>query len=196
MNFLKKLFRKQNQSSTATILNPIQDSNTNNNINIYREKDSNIFRTNYDFDFKNNKKKKLLLPVDKSIFDELNNNKLRTKNHKRLPFKSLLIKDEVIRFENFYGQVKIWLIYSLDLQKFDYIIQIIPHAVFENNRNQNLKKLINKLLREIDCRIILETLKKFGINVDDKLTIDKNCRDFRWSFNFVDIDFKQSNNNN
>jgi hypothetical protein len=201
MSFFKRSSGQPN-SSGPTILNPIQDSNTNNNINIYREKDSNKFRTNYHFDFQNQKKKKLLVPVDKNIFDELNNNRLRTKNHKMLPFKSLLIKDEVITFENFTGQVKIWLIFNVAIQVLDYIIQIIPHPVFENNRNQNLKKLINKLLREINCEIILNALKKFGINVDKQRT--ENCKKFRWSFHLIDIPFRQiklnnsnnSNNNN
>ena len=120
MSFLKTLFGQSNPSG-ATILNPLQDSNTN-NINIYRQSHSNsadnVFRTIYDFQ---NKKKKILVPVHNNIFSEINNNRNRIKNHRILPIKSLLIEDKAIRFENFNGQVKIWLIFSYTLEELDYI---------------------------------------------------------------------------
>ena len=192
MSFLK-LGSKKQENSGAAVLNSNRPVN---NINLYRQKgnfDDNVFITTY------SKNKKLLVQISKDIFGELNNNRNRIKNHRILPIKSLLIKDEHIRFENFYGQVKIWLIFNQITQVLDYIIQIIPQEVFDNKLNQNKKKLINKLIREIDCEIILNTLKKFGINVDERRT--ENCKNFRWSFHLRDIPYKQiklnnSNNNN
>jgi hypothetical protein len=194
MSFFKKILQEKNQkpqSSSATILNP----NQFNNINVFRQNRNsfayNVFLTNYEFYDINSKKssKKRLIPVSNEIFKELIYNKSRVKNHSVINIKSLLIKEETIRFENFNGKVKIWLIFNPASQILDYIIQIEPQEVFQNSRNQNLKKLINKILGEIHCSIIFNTLKKFDINVDEKKF--GSCKNFRWSFHVQNIPIKQ-----
>lgn len=188
MNNLRNLGSIKNESSGDINLN---NNRSVNNINLHRQKGNftdNVFITTYD---PGNKTKKLLVQISNDIFRELNNNRNRIKNHRVFPIKSLLVEDIHINFENFNGQVKIWLIFNQLTQVLDYIIQIIPTSESVNNRNQNLKKLINKLLSKIDCRIILKTLKKFGINVDKQLT--ENCKKFRWSFHVSNIPLKSNN---
>jgi len=187
MNFFKKLFGSSKpESSGATILNPNRSVN---NINLHRQKGNftdNVFITTYDPE---NTTKKLLVQISNDIFSELNNNRNKIKNHQVLPIKSVLVENKNITFENFNGQVKIWLIFNQKTQVLDYVIQIIPLSEFLNNRNQNLKKIINKLLGDLDCQIILNTLKKFGINVDESYNT-QNCKNFRWSFHVRNIPIK------
>ena len=190
MSFFKKLFgsKPKPESSGAAALNPIN----NENINVYRTKNYNqkpVFLTGYD---SANSKKKVLIPAPDYIFNELNKNTNRNKNHKNLPIKSLLIKNEKIKSSNFDGVVKIWLIFNQTTQMLDYIIQIIPEAVFDNNsKSINVKNLIKHVLDKIHCKIILKSLKKFGINVDEDLA--EECKNFRWSFHVSNITINQSN---
>jgi hypothetical protein len=189
---LKRFFsdKKSESSGAAVVLNPLQ-----NNINlILPTNKSNNFVDNVFMTRKepSSNRKKLLL-VSKDIFKELNNNKNRIKNNSVLNIKSLLIFDEKqIKFKDFFGQVKIWLIYNQLTQVLDYVIQIIPTTNFINNANKNIKSLINILLTKLDCGYILHIIERFGINVDKNRI--ENCKKYRWSFHLRDILFKQSLN--
>jgi hypothetical protein len=176
------------------ILNPIQTSNLKRNFSKLTKNSSdlselyiinsqifakNVFFTIYDKDYK----KKDLHSATFDIFEELNKNSNRLKNHTKYPIKSFLIKNEDISQNNSSGHIKIWLIYNLFSGIFDYVIQIeLPEN--NKNRNINIKKIILRYLNKVDCNLIIKKLIKLRIKY--KLA-DKSCDLFKWSFHIKDI---------
>ena len=127
MNFFKKFswFKKK---PTAVLTN-------NSDFVVLNKKNSdlfakNVFITMYDQDYRN----KILYSATKDIFNELNINSNRLKNHTKYPIKSFLIKNEKVSQNNFSGNIKVWLIYNSITGIFDYVIQIDSQQI-KNNGN-------------------------------------------------------------
>lgn len=174
MSFFKKLFPKK----------PIAVLTNNSDFIVLNKKNSelfakNVFITIYDQDYRT----KTLYSATKEIFNELNKNSTNLKNHKKYQIKSFLIKNENVSQNNFKGNIKIWLIFNSVTGIFDYVIQIDSQEI-KNNGNRIIKKLILKLLNELDCKLIIDNLKKLNINYNPATNA---CEMFKWSFHIKDI---------
>jgi hypothetical protein len=167
---INSLLEKPTNNSLPKSTNGIIFNNTMNEKN----KDKNTYQTIY------NEKLKKIMPLSKDLKQQLINNVTNNTKNKVIEKPNFQTKLLLIHESE---KVKIWLIFHQGLQIFDYIIQF-KNPMEGITRNQIARNFIPKLINDLDCNIIIEALKKFGINVD-KSKVD--CSKFRWSFHIKDI---------
>jgi len=166
--------------------------NYNNSINFHPQKNNVVENVFITLNISPNSKRKTLIQAPKDFFDGLINNKTNVKKHMIYGGKTLLINEIDYNYKNLQGTAKIWLVFNEQTQMIDYVIKITP--ILKNNStnsNKITKDLIPNLINNLDCNSIILALKKFGINVDEKI---KNCENLRWSFHLSNIPIKEKNN--
>jgi hypothetical protein len=81
---------------------------------------------------------------------------------------------------------------------FSYVIEIIPETSINRNNlkvgDSQVKKIISSLTKNIEYKLIIDALKKLGINVNEDLLRDPGI--FHWSFSIKSIPIKLSKNDN
>ena len=170
----------------------------NNNSNLYTNNSirynpvtnpiENVFVTQI-FNYNSNKSEKILQQSTTEIRDGLFNNKNNLKNHKIFGrVKTLLIQEQGYNEAGvFIGTAKIWLLFNSNLGIFDYVIEIKPSQHFTSNTNKITRTIIPFIIQKLDISLIINALKKFGVeNINEEIA-RKNSKNFRWSFHIQSI---------
>jgi hypothetical protein len=170
---------------------------TNNSIQYYQITNpiENVFITHLHLD--SNKPKKMLHQSSLNFRQGLNNNNKFKNSHPLFGpvFKSLLIEKKQYNEAGVFT-AKIWLVYNSNLGFFDYVIEINPSQNFKSNTNKITKTIIPFIIQTLDISLIINALKKFGINIDETKVNQEKSKIFRWSFHVRDIKPLIKKNNN
>ena len=187
-----------NQYKPMTLRPPRLNNNNlnyNHSINFQPQKRNVVENVFITINISPNSKSKILVQAPTDFFNGLINNKNSVRTHKIYGGKTLLIFDNKYNFKNLEGIAKIWIVFNEQTQMIDYVIKITP--IIKNNitnSNKITKGLIPYLINSIDCKSIIASLKKFGININEKNANEEKCKIFRWSFHVSNIPFLHNNN--
>ena len=187
-----------NEFTQMKLRAPLLNNNNytyNNSINFQPQKRNVVENVFITMNISPNSKRKTLVQAPKDFFNGLINNKNSVRTHQIYGGKTLLIYDKIYNFKNLVGTTKIWIVFNEQTQMIDYVIKITP--IIKNNitnSNKITKGLIPYLINSIDCKSIIASLKKFGINVDEQNVNEEKCKIFRWSFHVSNIPFLHNNN--